>query len=445
MLVKEFKKTLWLAIPLIISNIAQVGHGLIDSAMVGSIDYKQLAASSLVINAVAIPQVICIGLTIAITAMVSISRGQKNETAASNYLYNGFVLNTLASIAIALLCTFSTPLLYHLGQDPDIIPIAQPYFVIMAWALVPMTMFLSIKQFSDALEFTRTGMMLALFSLVLNAFFCWLLVFGNWGFPRMELLGAGLATFISRFLVAIVMAIIVYKHHAYKAYMRVRAQAWKLSRKTWKELLHIGIPSGLQLSMETGAFSLSGIMVGWLGATVQAAHQIALNCATATFMAIVGLSMGASIRTSHAYGSKQMHRLSLIGRSTMWGGLLYGASTGLFYVLFRHQLPLLFNTDPAVVAMAAQLLLVAAIFQVSDSLQAIGAGVCRGIKDMKVPTILVTIAYWGIGIPAGYWLAFVKGFGAAGIWWGFVFGLSMAAIFLNKRFLKMVTRLEKNS
>lgn len=408
--------------------------------MVGSISYKQLAASSLVLNAVAIPQVICIGLTIAITAMVSISRGQNNHEAASRYLYNGFLMNTGVSILIAIACTLSTPLLQHLGQDPEIVPIAKPYFVTMAWALVPMTMFLSVKQFSDALEYTRTGMMLALISLPLNAFLCWLLIYGHWGMPRLELFGAGLATLISRLMVAIVMAWIVYRHKAYKTYMAVRQKAWIISSKTIKELLHIGIPSGLQLSMETGAFSVSGIMVGWLGASAQAAHQIALNCATTTFMIVLGLSMAASIRTAHAFGGKHVHRLPMIGKSTIAGGLIYGVVAGLLFVLFRYQLPLLFNSEPAVVLMAGQLLMVAAIFQVSDSLQAIGAGLCRGIKDVKVPTILVTIAYWGIGIPVGYWLAFKQELGAAGIWWGFVSGLSIAAILLSRRFLQLIKR-----
>jgi MATE family multidrug resistance protein len=360
--------------------------------------------------------------------------------AASRYLFNGFCMNTGIAVLIALACTLSTPLLQHLGQEPDIIPLAKPYFVVMAWALVPMTMFLSIKQFSDALEYTKTGMMLALISLPLNAFFCWLLIFGHWGMPRLELLGAGIATFISRLLVAIVMAIIVYRHRAYKTYIEVREKAWKLSKKTAADLLHIGIPSGLQLTMEAGAFSVSGIMVGWLGATTQAAHQIALNCASATFMAVLGLSMGASIRTAHAYGGKQTSRLSIIGRSTIAGGLIYGTSAGLLFVILRYQLPLLFNNDHTVVLMAGQLLLVAALFQVSDSLQAIGAGLCRGIKDVKVPTVLVTVAYWVIGIPVGYWLAFVQGMGAAGIWWGFVVGLSMAALFLNRRFLLLIKR-----
>lgn len=437
MLLAEFKHTLRLSIPLIISNIAQISLGLIDSAMVGAIDYKQLAASSLVINAIGIPQVICIGMTIAITALVSIARGRQNNEAASQYLYNGVWLSTITSLAIAVSCTLGLPLLDHLGQDPEIVQIAKPYFTVMAWSLVPMTIFLAFKQFSDALEFTRTGMLLALVSLPLNALLNWVLIYGHFGFPRMELFGAGIATLVSRIIVATVLALIIWRHKAYQAYISLCEKAWHFNRHTLKELLHIGIPSGLQMVMEAGAFSISGIMVGWLGATAQAAHQIALNCASATFMAILGLSMGASIRTSHAYGSEDRNRLSIIGRSTIAGGLAYGAIAGLMFILLRNQLPLIFNSNLMVVALSAELLVVAALFQVSDSLQAIGAGLCRGIKDVKMPTVLVTVAYWVIGIPLGYWLAFPMGMGASGIWWGFVAGLTMAAFFLIRRFLKM--------
>lgn len=438
---KAFKQTLRLSAPLIISNVAQVGLGLTDSAMLGKLGYKQLAASSLVLNAIAIPQVICIGLTIAITALVSIARGQNDAVAASRYLFNGWILSTVATVLIAGLCSLGTPLLYHLGQDADIVPMAVPYYLIMTWALVPMVMFLSIKQFSDALEHTRTGMLLALISLPVNAFLCWLLIFGKWGFPRLELIGAGIATFVTRLLIALALAVIVWKHRAYKAYMEVRKKAWTLNAAAIRDLLQIGVPSGLQLVMEAGAFSVSGIMVGWLGASVQAAHQIALNCASTTFMAVLGFSMGGSIRISHAYGGRQWQQLPLIGKSTIGGGLLYGALTGLSFILFSTPLSLMFTQDASVVAMAGSLLLVAAVFQISDSLQCIGAGLCRGIRDVKIPTMLVAIAYWVIGIPVGYWLAFEAQWGAAGIWWGFVAGLSMAAVFLNIRFLKMAGKL----
>jgi MATE family multidrug resistance protein len=439
-LLPEFKKTIKLSLPLILSNVAQIGLGLIDSAMVGAIDYKQLAASSLVINAIAIPQVVCIGFTIAITALVSISRGQQNTIAASGYLYNGVWLSTALSVVIALACTLSATLLAHLGQDPEIVTLATPYFYTMAWGLIPMTLFLSFKQFSDALELTQTGMILAVLSLPLNAILNWIFIYGHFGIPRLELLGAGIATFLTRVVEAIAMIIIVFRHPAYRAYLQVRKKAWRLNGKAFRELSHMGIPSSLQLVMEAGAFSVSGIMVGWLGATAQAAHQIALNLATATFMAVLGLSMGSSIRVSHAFGAADFRRLSLIGKSTIAGGLAYGLTAAFMFVALRHQLTGIFTQDSAVMAIAAQLLLVAAVFQVSDSLQAIGAGLCRGIKDVKIPTLLVAIAYWGIGIPMGYWLAFSMQWGASGIWWGFVVGLSFAAILLNTRFIKTTAR-----
>ncbi|HMP92659.1 MAG TPA: MATE family efflux transporter [Phnomibacter sp.] len=430
--------TLRLSGPLIISNIAQVGLGLIDSAMVGAISYKQLAASSLVINAIAIPQVICIGSTIAITALVSIARGQQSTLRASSYAYNGFWLCMGLSLLIATLCSLATPLLFRLGQDPEVAALAKPYYLLMAWGLVPMTLFLSLKQFSDALEHTRTGMLLAVASLPLNAMLNWIFIYGKWGLPRMELAGAGLATVMSRVVLFVVMLAIVLKHPVYTAYVKVQAQAWHLRLKSLKELLHIGLPTGAQLAMGAGAFSVSGIMVGWLGATAQAAHQIALNLASTTFMAVLGLAMGASIRVSAAYGAGQPGTMKSIGQSTIATGLLYGSFCALLFITLRFQLPYLFNNEPAVVTLAASLLVIAALFQVSDSLQCIGAGLCRGRKDVKMPTLLVAVAYWVIGIPVGYWLAFGLNMGAAGIWWGFVAGLSMAAIFLNRRFLGAV-------
>lgn len=436
MLRSTFKDTLLLSLPLIISNVAQVGLGLLDSAMVGAISYQQLAASGLVINAIGIPQVICIGMTIAITAEVSIARGKNDTAGASRYFYNGTVLATLVSVLIALLCTLATPLLSHIGQAPEVVAIAKPYFIVMAWGLVPMTFFLSLKQFSDALEYTKTGMLLALLSLPLNAFLNWILIYGHWGLPRWELFGAGVATLLSRLIVALVLLGIIMRHKAYALYISFRQKEWHLHKSSLRDLLHIGLPSGWQMVMEAGAFSISGIMVGWLGATAQAAHQIALNLASTTFMAALGLSMGASIRVSHSFGARDIQKLQWVGKSTILGGLLYGVFTAVAFVLLRHQLPLLFNNDTLVVALSAQLILVAGIFQVSDSLQAIGAGLCRGIKDVKIPSVYVTVAYWIIGIPVGYLLAFRLGMGASGIWWGFVVGLSLAALLLNIRFLK---------
>jgi MATE family multidrug resistance protein len=433
---KELLATLRLSIPIIITNMAQIALALIDSAMVGAISYKQLAASSLAINAIGIPQIVCIGLTMAVSPLVAIARGRQDAVQASRVLYNGAWLCTLAALVIALICVVGSPLLDQLRQDPEVAALAQPYFRVLSWSLIPMILFLAVKQFSDALEMTKTGMALALATLPVNAMLNWIFIFGKLGAPRMELYGAGVATLITRILVAIAMICIVLYHPAYKRYIAARRQAWHLKGKQIRELLHIGIPSGMQYAMEAGAFAVSGVMVGWLGATAQAAHQIALNIASFSFMAALGLSLGGSIRVSHAFGRGDRVLMRKIGISTIYGGIAYGIFCVVYFILLRYQLPLIFTKEPAVISLAASLLFFAAIFQISDSTQAIGVGLLRGIKDVKLPTILVAVAYWGIGIPVGYWLAFYREMGAAGIWLGLVMGLTASSLLCNWRFLK---------
>jgi MATE family multidrug resistance protein len=437
----ELKTTLGIAMPIIISNLAQISLGLIDSAMVGNISYRHLAASSLVINVISIPQVVCIGMAIGILPLVGIARGKRDPVGCSRYLFNGVWMGIITSALIGAACILFSPGLASMGQDPSIVPLAIPYFIVMAASLLPMTIFLSLKNFSDALEYTRTGMLVALLSIPLNAFLNWIFIYGHFGIPRLELLGAGIATLLTRIIMALAMGWLILREAVYRPFIQVRKAAWKLSRHTQKELLHLGIPSGIQLVMEAAAFGVSGVMIGWLGAIPQAAHQIALNLASTTFMAVVGLSMAGSIRVAHAYGANQWAQVKRIGESTAMGGLLYGLFAASVFILCRHLLPFLFNNEPEVVRLAADLLVVAALFQASDSLQSIGAGLCRGIKDVKLPTLLVTLAYWVIGIPIGYLLAFEWDWKAKGIWWGFVIGLTMAAFLLNRRFRLHVGRL----
>lgn len=433
---KEFSRTLKIATPLIISNISQIGLGLIDSAMIGAVDYKQLAASSLVINIISIAQVLGMGMAIAISPLAAIANGQNNKFQASTILFNGFILSTAVAVLIAATLVSTCNLLFHLGQDMNVATLAVPFYKLLAWSLIPMLMFASVKQFCDGLEFTKTAMTLSLISLPLNAFLNWIFIYGRFGFPRMELAGAGLGTLITRILIALTLIIIVWKHRIFKPYIQIRKKAWKIDAKTFRELLHIGIPTSLIYGMEVAAFSVSGIMIGWLGATSQAAHQIALNLATATFMAAAGLSLGGSIRVANAYGRNEKGLLRSIGTSTISGGLIYGLICAILFVLLRHQLPLLFTKNAEVAAVSSTLLVFAALFQISDATQSIGVGLLRGMKDVKTPTVFVAIAYWLIGIPVGYYLSFNLHMGASGIWLGFVTGLSASSVLLNTRFLK---------
>lgn len=436
----EAFSTIRLAVPIIIGELAQMALHIIDSAMVGAISYKQLAATSLVISAINIPFVVGIGMTMSVSQMVSMAHGRRDSKLVSHYFFNGFVLCTLIAVIISLSLVFGRNILYYLGQDPEVVELALPFMKLMGFSMIPMLLFMTLKQFADGLEYTRTAMILSLGAMPINVFLNWLLIYGNLGFPRLELEGAGWSTLITRTIIFLVLALIILRHPTFRRYIAVSSSQWKLNAKTWKDLLYIGIPSSLQIGMEAGAFALTGIIIGTLGAVPQAAHQIALSCAALTFMVSMGLAQAGSIRVSNAYGRRDWTRIEAIGKSTLITALLYGTFCAIMFIVLRYQLPVFFNGNPQVVELAALLLLFAAVFQISDSTQAIGAGLLRGVKDVKVPTYLVAVAYWVVGLPSGYLFAFTLGMGAAGMWLGFIVGLSLAAIFLSMRFLRNVHR-----
>jgi len=408
--------------------------------MVGSISYKHLAAAALVNSVMNIPFVLGIGITMSVSQTVSMANGRKDGLKVSHYLFNGFWLSTVTAIAIALLLTLGSTILLHLGQDSTVAALAVPFLRLMGWSTIPMLMFIALKQFTDGLERTRTAMLLSLAALPINIFINWILIYGNWGFPRLELTGAGLGTLITRTIILIAFVIVLQKHSFYKKFIAVRRHQWTIKRQTIREMLHIGIPSSLQVAMESGAFAVSAILIGTLGAVPLAAHQIAISCASVAFMVSWGLAQGGSIRVSNAWGRNNWGDINTIGKSTLLSAVLYGVCCATLFICFRNLLPRAFSHDPAVLSMASILMVYAALFQVSDASQAIGAGLSRGIKDVKIPTFYIAIAYWVVGLPLGCLMAFSFKLGAVGMWIGFVSGLTFSSVLLNRRFFTMLKR-----
>lgn len=440
-LTTEARSTLQLSVPIILGELSQMALHIIDTAMVGALGYKQLAAAALVLSVLNIPFVIGIGITISVSQLVSMANGRNDGQKVSHYFYNGFWLCGIAAIIISTGLVLGSNILFHLKQDPEVAAMAVPFLELMGWSVIPMLLFMTLKQFTDGLEKTRIAMIISVAALPLNIFINWLLIFGNLGFPALGLVGAGWGTLITRSLMFLAMGYVILSHPLFRRYVMVRRKQWKLRFQTVKELLQIGIPSSLQVGLESGAFAVSGIVIGTLGATEQAAHQIALSCASFTFMVSLGLAQGSSIRVSNAFGANNGNKITAIGKSTFITGLLYGIFCAITFILLQNVLPALFNKDAMVLTMAANLLVLAAVFQISDATQAIGAGLLRGIKDVTIPTILIAIAYWVVGIPVGYLLAFHADMGAAGMWVGFIAGLSCSGIFLTYRFLKMAKKI----
>jgi MATE family multidrug resistance protein len=238
------------------------------------------------------------------------------------------------------------------------------------------------------------------------------------------------------------MAVFILRHKNYAPYRQHLSQQLQLRKDRLQDVIRIGLPASLQHGMEAAAFAFSGIMAGWLGYVQQAAHQIALNLAAITFMVSMGISAAGGIRVAYAFGQKNRGQVRKVGVSTFRMAIAYGLFCALLFTLGRHHLPLFFNDEAPVLAYAATLLLLAALFQVSDSVQAVGVGVLRGIQDVRIPTYFVALAYWGIGIPLGYFLGFILGWEVTGLWLGLVSGLTASALLLSFRFSRLTAQKE---
>lgn len=439
----EVRQTLRLGWPIILGNLTQMLLGIIDTAMVGAIHSSQLAAASFVNNLITIPFILGIGLTMAISPLVANAMGEGDRDKPLRIMYNGLWIVGLVSLLMAIAIHLGSGIVYHMGQDLIVAELSTNYLIWMGWGMVPMVLFIGMKQFADGLGKPQAPMYIALASLPLNVILNYMFIFGKWGAPRLELEGAGIGTVLTRVMIMIAMALLIFRGRDFAPYREHLREQLRLRAGRLRDVIRIGIPSALQYGMEAGSFSVSGIMAGWLGYIQQAAHQIALGLASVTFMVSLGISVAGSIRVAFAHGKRDWAVAHHIGKTTLFMAAAYGVFCALLFILGRHHLPLLFNDEAEVLAYSATLLLLAAVFQISDSVQAVGVGLLRGIQDVRVPTFLVGLAYWAIGIPIGYWLAFGAGLEVAGIWVGFVAGLSASALLLSLRFMKLTRVREK--
>ena len=277
------------------------------------------------------------------------------------------------------------------------------------------------------------AMIIALLANLVNVFVNWVLIFGNLGFPALALDGAGWATFASRVFMALALMGYVMKNNRFKQY-DVSFHFKSINRPVIKKILSLGLPSGIQYFFEVGAFSFAVVMVGWLGTKQQAAHQIAINLASISFMAVLGISVAGSIRVGNAVGMRDISETRRAGFTASLLGASVMLVSGLIFILFRNFLPTLYINDQEVISYASSLLIIASLFQLSDGTQAVGIGILRGLTDVKIPTAITFIAYWIVGLPVGYLLGFTFGLNVQGIWIGLLLGLTTSAILLTLRF-----------
>ncbi len=410
--------------------------GVTDSVMIGRAGTVPLAASSFGGNVFNVFFVIGIGLMIPVSIFVARARGAENPREAGEYLRHGMALAVLFGVLETVAMVVIGTQLHRFGQPPEVVAVVGPFYALITGSLLSVFLYLVLRQFAEAMGHPWAPMFIMLAGVGLNAALNWVFIYGNLGVPALGLTGAGISTFVSRVLGAVVIFVWLRRDPKVRA---AWPQRWwgGYSRARFGEMLKIGLPASGMLLFETTAFAFSSVMIGWLGAAPLAAHQIAITCASMAFMFPLGLSMAAGMRVSQAVGAGQPARRRPIAFGAMGLGM---AATGTFALVFWFAggaVAAWFVTDVAVIALATRMLAVAALFQMVDGMQVIGASCLRAISDVKVPTLLTFAAYWVVALPLGYLLGVRGSLGAVGVWIGIASGLALAAVLLPWRFARL--------
>lgn len=426
----HYASILKLALPIVISQLGYILVQFADNVMVGQYggdDPLPLAAVSFGVMTSFIFFLGGQGLTLGLTPLIGeqFARGDKLRSAA--YLKHSLLLFPLLGILfVGLQLTFE-PLLYYMGQPVEVVDAAVPYYRIMAYSIFPVLLFSAFKNFLDGVGNTFVPMVIMMFCNVLNIFFNWIFIYGKMGAPEMGIEGAALATFISRICMPVLGAGYFIIHHKYRSYTSLFS-AIKLRGIYLRSLLKMGAPISAQMSLESLAFIITSIMMGWFSTTAIGANQIAMTMANTSFMIVLALGTAVTIRVSHFYGMRDVKNMSLTAKSTIHMVLLWDITAALVFTIFRNEIPLLFTTNAEVTELAAQMLIMVACFQVFDALQCAGVGIMRGFQDVKMISYISLLAYIVLNIPVGYLCGITLGMGPVGLFVGYIFGLGTAAI-----------------
>ncbi|GAA0747640.1 MATE family efflux transporter [Gaetbulibacter jejuensis] len=450
---KEFKYNWKLAAPVMLGMLGHTFVSFIDNIMVGQLGTAELAAVSLGNSFMFIAMSLGIGFSTAITPLVAEADAANDFKNGKSAFKHGLFLCTILGISLFLMVFFAKPLLYLMKQPIEVVELAIPYLDLVAFSLIPLVVFQAFKQFSDGLSMTRYPMYATLIANIVNVVFNYLLIFGKFGFPELGIVGAAYGTLISRFVMVAFIWILLSKKEKSKAFV-TNIKFFVLDKLMLNKLINLGTPSAMQMFFEVAIFTAAIWLSGLLGKNPQAANQIALNLSSMTFMVAMGLSVAAMVRVGNQKGLNNFLELRRIAISIFLLATILAICFGICFFLFHNHLPKLYvdyddavnlvdNTE--VVSIASTLLIAAAIFQISDSVQVVVLGALRGLQDVKIPTIITFISYWVIGFPISYFLGKEEVYGSFGIWLGLLAGLTTAAILLYIRFNYLTNKLIKTA
>lgn len=428
-----------------------LGHtliGIVDNFMVGNLGSTELAAVSLGNSFIFIGLSLGIGFSTAITPLIAEADAEKDIKKIRTTFHHGLLLCTILGFFLFVIIVLSKSLMQFMNQPPEVVAMAAPYIDWVAFSLIPVVIYQGYKQFADGLSQTKYSMISIYLANVVHIFFNYVFIYGFWVFPEMGIIGAALGTVISRIMM------VVFMHYLLKYDKDIKQYFKNFSFKEIKKsiiikIINLGFPSAMQMLFEVALFTAAIWLSGSLGKNNQAANQIALTLASATFMFAMGLSVTAMIRVGNYKGLNDFKQLIVAAKSIFLMAIILEILFALLFVIFHKSLPHLFlNMNNAnevidnqeIILITSKLLLTAAIFQISDGIQVVVLGALRGLQDVKIPMYITFIAYWVIGFPISYYLGKYTDLKAVGIWIGLLAGLSVAAILLYIRFNRLTSK-----
>lgn len=441
-----YKRNLKVALPVMLTQLGASLVGLFDSMMVGHYATVDLAAVSFANALFFMAMVFAMGALMAITPLVGIQMGEMNimpekkadiRQKIAVLFQNGMLFTMLQSALMLILLGGCIAFLSYFGQEPEVIEVARPYYILIVVSLVPFLVFTFFKQFLEGLGNTLVAMIITLAMNGLNILLNWIFIYGHWGAEAMGATGAGIGSLISRVGMALCFGLAMWFHKDWKYY--IQTFSWRnFSWSEIKQQVKLGFPIGAQTFLETFTFAASFVIIGWISKEALAAHQVANQIADMTFMIALGVGAATTIRVSHQLGEKNIVGVRMASNASIHLVLVINTIGAALMIGLRHYIPMLFTEDQEVIAIASKLIVIAGLFQYADGLQAVGAAMLRGITDVKVPMLIAFVSYILVGLSVGLICAFPLQQGASGIWIGFIFGLSLAAICFHIRFRRLI-------
>ena len=422
----EFRPTLRLALPLVFAELGWMSMGIVDTIMVG-----RLPNSAVAIGATGLGQslyhsiaIFGAGLLLGLDTFVSQAHGRDDIRDARHSLVNGVFLALALTPILMSIVSLWPALMRRFGVSPELVDPMRPFLAALNWGTLPLLCYFALRRYLQAVHVVQPIMFALISANLVNLVGDWALIYGHLGFRAMGITGSGWSTCWARIYMALVMlATLIYveSKRGFSAWLpEIRIDL----RRVW-DLLKLGTPAATQILFEIGAFSAATALIAKLGPVPLSGHEIALNCAALTFMVPLGISSAAAVRVGHQIGRGDPTRAHLAGWSAILLGAGFMATMGLVFVSFPRQIARIYSPDPTVIFVGARLLLVAAAFQLFDGVQTVATGALRGSGDTRTPMFANLVAYWFIGLPAGYFLCFHLGWGAFGVWLGLCAGLMM--------------------